>query len=625
MHKLEHALGLAARGLRVFPLIANGKLPSFAGWKDAATTDPATIRQWFEATDRNIGILCDGVAAIDLDCKGGKDGVAAWTALGGGLDTLQFRTASGGRHLLYRDPGGIVNNTAGKLGDGIDTRGQGGGYIVAPGSTINGNAYSIVEDRPIALLPGWLGARFAAAPPRAAPTEPIDAEWAVRYAQQEIAATWTARHTATYGTRNNTAYHRACRLWELGVPEADAIDLLADFLGLGALPDEGPQACAEAAVLHVYRDNKREAEVPFGVELPAEAPSLAETREEWKRDNPDKAPPAEINPFAHLTAADLMALRPITEFYDRDRMMPRYEQGGTGIIFGPSGVHKTAFVLLRSLEANARNFRVAYVCGEDYEDVGARLRAMTQEPPSDALFRVYRMPAMFNDADQAAISAAFDVFRPHLIFFDTLTSGLEGRPDDETVSHLFTRKGWLGHLAERYGALVLAVDHTGWGKDVHERGHSGKRGNTSVTIHISGDADPVAMERPVSHIDVHSLKCKGARTSHHAYFAIEYEPREGVPVLAECTRAEFDYFKDEKTPALTFDDVRAVLRVMGAYGEDTACSAMQIAHRLIGQRGLDPEKYGKLCARIATGIEERATTDLAALARHTGSTVHFVS
>lgn len=53
----------------------------------------------------------------------------------------QVLTGGGGQHLYFAHPGGSVANSSGRLGDGLDVRGD-GGYVVAPPSLhMTGNSY----------------------------------------------------------------------------------------------------------------------------------------------------------------------------------------------------------------------------------------------------------------------------------------------------------------------------------------------------------------------------------------------------------------------------------------------------------------------------------------------------
>lgn len=161
--KLDHALAFAARGFAVFALSENAKtpLPGSNGHHDA-TTDLESIRAMWtcplfgSVLPYNIGATPrDGRHLIvDLDVKDGRDGIAAYREMGGELGGLVVSTPSGGRHIYYAasEP---IRTGAGKLAPGIDTRGS-DGYAVAPGSTIDGVAYEIVEDSGILPLPRFV-------------------------------------------------------------------------------------------------------------------------------------------------------------------------------------------------------------------------------------------------------------------------------------------------------------------------------------------------------------------------------------------------------------------------------------------------------------------------------------
>ena len=159
--KLDMALHWAARGFHVFPVEADGKQPVTSNGLYDATTDPETIRNWWQcpltgsAMDWNIGASPrDGRhVVVDLDVKGGRNGIAEYEALGGVVGGLVTQTPSGGRHVWLTGPD--TQNTAGTVAPGVDTRGS-TGHVLMPGSTINGAAYEVVSDDPILPAPDWL-------------------------------------------------------------------------------------------------------------------------------------------------------------------------------------------------------------------------------------------------------------------------------------------------------------------------------------------------------------------------------------------------------------------------------------------------------------------------------------
>ena len=149
-------------GMHLFPLTAGSKVPlKGTNGQDDATDNPATLARWAEQyPTANAGIHCapSGLYVVDVDCGGTKVGGASWDALvleHGHVETFTVRTPSGGLHFYYAmPPGDALTNTANKLGQHIDTRGN--GYVVAPGSIVNGTAYEVVTDAPIAELPEWI-------------------------------------------------------------------------------------------------------------------------------------------------------------------------------------------------------------------------------------------------------------------------------------------------------------------------------------------------------------------------------------------------------------------------------------------------------------------------------------
>lgn len=161
------ALSSIERGWFVFPLRPSDKrpLPNFKRWEEKATRDPDTIcRRWANAP-YNIGVATGPSKLVVIDCDTARDSSSAqWHRVEEGVEvagqllprTFCVATPSGGLHLYYNAPEGVTfQNTAGKLGQHIDTRGA-GGYVVGPGSVRSEGYYTITEGAPVAVLPGWL-------------------------------------------------------------------------------------------------------------------------------------------------------------------------------------------------------------------------------------------------------------------------------------------------------------------------------------------------------------------------------------------------------------------------------------------------------------------------------------
>src|SRR3972149_3715831 len=144
---LEVALYYASIGWQVFPLQPRSKEPFSKeilnlhgdGGLKVATSDREVIGDWWARwPSANIGIACgvkSGLIVLDVDsAHGGNESILALIAEHGHFpNTPETMTGGGGRHICFSYPGVEIHNSAGKLGPGLDIRGD-GGYIVAPTS-----------------------------------------------------------------------------------------------------------------------------------------------------------------------------------------------------------------------------------------------------------------------------------------------------------------------------------------------------------------------------------------------------------------------------------------------------------------------------------------------------------
>lgn len=104
----------------------------------SASTEHDRIRAMFEFTPRGMLAIRTGVVSglvvIDVDQRnGGHESMAQLITRGLLPPTSWVQTGSGGVHFYYRHPGGQLPNSQGRLGQGVDVRGD-GGYVVAPPS-----------------------------------------------------------------------------------------------------------------------------------------------------------------------------------------------------------------------------------------------------------------------------------------------------------------------------------------------------------------------------------------------------------------------------------------------------------------------------------------------------------
>ncbi len=242
-HLSSAAMRHAREGRLVLPLKPRGKVPITAHGVRDATTDTGTIVWWWRAHPAaNVGIATgatSGIVVLDVD---GPAGEASLGKLPNPLpDTLVVLTRRGA-HFWFAHPGGKVANSAGKLGPGLDVRGD-GGYVVAPPSRYGeGGAAGVYvwggEGRTLARWPEWLR------PPEDGPQRATESPRSIlrgvvgrgnRYAQTALEAEAEAVRKAPVGTRNdqlNRSAYAVARFVRSG--ELRFADVVAVFLAAAA-------------------------------------------------------------------------------------------------------------------------------------------------------------------------------------------------------------------------------------------------------------------------------------------------------------------------------------------------------------------------------------------------------
>lgn len=164
MKTIDIALAYASKGWQSFPCVPKDKKP-LVRWAEMATFETNMLTGWWEHNpSANIGIACgarSGIVVLDVDADhNGYESLDVLRRVYGELpETPTVKTGSGGRHIYFKHPGIEIRNSAGKIGQGLDIRGD-GGYVVAPPSIHpNGNVYEwIIKPSQVHLaeMPKWL-------------------------------------------------------------------------------------------------------------------------------------------------------------------------------------------------------------------------------------------------------------------------------------------------------------------------------------------------------------------------------------------------------------------------------------------------------------------------------------
>lgn len=239
--KLTAALMHAHAGFSVFPLIPNDKRPLIENWQNLATTEERNIIAWWsEEPEANIGICTGDLLVVDVDPRNGGNAGFEDLVMSGGLVgdefplTLASGTQGGGTHMFYKLPQGVqVRGGTNKLAKGVDIKSH-GGYVVAPGSTIDGRAYRwkptyAPGQRPLAEAPAWLIARCNAAKPKSPDAGKVivaEDDSAIALAED-----WLARNApdAIQGGRDDAAFTVAARLYDFGISPETCRELLLQW------------------------------------------------------------------------------------------------------------------------------------------------------------------------------------------------------------------------------------------------------------------------------------------------------------------------------------------------------------------------------------------------------------
>ena len=213
--ELDAALEYARLGIPVFPCNPLDKTPLTPNGFDAATTDEAQIRAWWgKWPNAMIGVPtgpASGIWVLDVDIDPIKkiDGRIARdqliTRYGPLPPTLATTTPRGGQHLIWTwDPNVDIRNSAGKIGRGLDVRGNRGYVCWPPSRSATGGTYQWDRTAPDQAVsaPPWLVAL-------------AKAKKASAYAKAALERECKNVAAALPGTRNSTLNTAAYNLGQL--------------------------------------------------------------------------------------------------------------------------------------------------------------------------------------------------------------------------------------------------------------------------------------------------------------------------------------------------------------------------------------------------------------------------
>jgi len=162
--QLEALAPVLDHNWRIFPCSPRAKTPLITDWPRRASCDADTIRKWAQKYERcNWAVACgaeSGIWVLDVDGEPGCESMRSlvkqhgegWTR------TLTVITARG-QHFYFAWPTiRTIRNSAGKLGAGLDVRGDGGYCIIPPSVHPDGPIYEwrSLNGHAPASTPDWL-------------------------------------------------------------------------------------------------------------------------------------------------------------------------------------------------------------------------------------------------------------------------------------------------------------------------------------------------------------------------------------------------------------------------------------------------------------------------------------
>jgi Bifunctional DNA primase/polymerase, N-terminal/Primase C terminal 1 (PriCT-1) len=123
---------------------------------------------------------------------------------------LTFKTGSGGFHFLFQYPAKqVLRNSAGEVGPGVDTRGEGGYIVLPPSLHASGNLYHVYRAAPVIPAPNWLLEVFRPKPDARRPAN-------FQATACDTSRAFSGGTTIVEGERNERLFRIGCAMWGKG-------------------------------------------------------------------------------------------------------------------------------------------------------------------------------------------------------------------------------------------------------------------------------------------------------------------------------------------------------------------------------------------------------------------------
>lgn len=467
METTEQAVEYARQGWSVFPVEPSGKKP-MVKWTDESSSDPEQVRQmWDLCPNANIGIDCgkSGLVVIDIDDLDAVRVLAEKFGFDPSADeTAVARTGRGGLHIYYRAGAESVRNSASKVADHVDVRGD-GGYVVAPPSGHeSGNSYEWVrrvEPKPIpeSMVKVF---NYREEPKRVElPPERAHEKWGLAILSAEVFAV----ETSLPGQRNNQLNRSA-------------------YLVYGAV--KGGHLDHSIATMRL-----RQAAIHVGLSEDEAEKTLASAWEGAEARHPqDRTPITALasdtkdrKTFRLLSPEDLELLPP------PQWLLPDRLPEGQTWMYGEPGSGKTFLALDWACSVAAKGLNVVYFVGEGVQGFARRVWAWKTNYHKDiSTFRaVPQAPHLLEPNSIETLRNTVEAVSPSLIVIDTFARAAVGG-DENSARDVGMAIDVLDTLWREMQVSSLVVHHSTKYQGV-ERGSSAIRGAADASWEVQAGID----------------------------------------------------------------------------------------------------------------------------------------
>lgn len=587
----QAARDFARFGIPVFPCVAGSKAPATAnGFKDATTDLEQIDRWWQDDPQYNVAIEPGrvGWCVIDLDPPVGE---ASWATLllehGRAPDTYEVRTPRGGRHLYFK---GSLPPSASKLGEKIDTRGNGSYVLVPPSYVAEYEAhYHVLADRDVALLPVWIDEAIRRDRERAkASVAELDLPTSKARVTSLLRNYVELGDVAVEGQGGDArTYQLAAEVLNLGVSPEVAHDLILDHWNPHCIPpwpkDELRTKVANAAE---YAQNEGGSwAVPPGDTI-------------WQGGALDKL--ISLADDASLpggtTAAKRSRFTPLRldELADALKepswIIPGVVQAeGITQLVGKQKSFKTfiALDMALSITAGVRwcdqevvQGAVVYAVGENASALGlkhvAAWRLLHQSTDQLPFFLVAAVPkAMFSEETEELIAQIKQAhIKPSLVVIDTATRAMRGL-DENSAKDMGVFSQACDNIRDALGCAVLVVRHTGKDRDKGGRGSNVFDGDVDATLHVTRADKTMAVE-----LRVEEIRNAAEREYPYTFQAKMVGPSLVMQPTDSATHRRLTVADELFEPR----KVGRALAELNAYGVDHGVTSYVLADRMLEQR-----------------------------------------